>query len=213
MKIGALAPSFYKGEIMQAEIEAKFIDIDTEDMRARLRAAGAELERPMRAMKRALIEEEYHVLDNSFIRIRDEGDKTTLTFKRRTKSDKNSTIDSTDELETTVGDFDTTVKIFTEAGWEYITFQESRRETWHLGDAEVVIDEWPWIKPYIEIEAATEAEVRRAADILGFNWNHAVFGSVDMIYSRDFPHMTVRGVIDIKEVRFDDPVPKEFLGE
>jgi len=205
--------SFYEGEGMRAEIEVKFIDIDIEDIRRRLRVAGAHLEHPMRAMKRALIEEDHHAKEHSFIRIRDEGDKITLTFKRRTKSDKATTIDSTHELETTVGDFDTTVKIFAEAGWEYTTFQESRRETWRLGEAEVVIDEWPWIKPYIEIEASTEAEVRKAASTLGFNWDDAVFGSVDVIYNKDFPQMTVRGVIDIREVRFDSPVPKAFIGK
>src|SRR5690606_13995375 len=99
-----------------------------------------------------LIEEPHHVVDRSFLRIRDEGDRVTLTFKRRLKPDNASTVDSTHELETTVGDFDTTVKIFEEAGWKYTTYQESRRETWHLGDIELVIDEWPWIKPYIEIE-------------------------------------------------------------
>lgn len=195
---------------MQAEIEAKFLDVSIDDVRDRLKSASATLVQPMRAMRRALIEEEHHAAENSFIRIRDEGDKTTLTFKRRTKSDETTTIDSTHELETTVGDFDIAVNIFKEAGWEYTTFQESRRETWKLDDVEVVIDEWPWIPPYIEIEGTSAESVQRAAEKLGFNWDDAAFGSVDIIYQRDFPHMTVRGVIDIKEVRFGDAVPKEF---
>lgn len=197
---------------MKSEIEVKFLDIDIEDIRGRLKNAGAELEHPMRLMKRALIEEECHVKDNSFIRIRDEGDKVTLTYKRRSLVDEETTIDSTKELETTVGDFDTTVEIFAEAGWQYITLQESKRETWHLDGAEVVIDEWPWIKPYIEIEADTEEIVRSVAATLGFDWADAKFGSVDVIYQRDFPHMSIRGIIDVKEARFGDPVPEKFLG-
>jgi adenylate cyclase class 2 len=197
---------------MNKEIEAKFLDVSIEDIRNRLTQAGGTLEHPMRLMKRALIEEEHHAKENSFIRIRDEGDKTTLTFKRRTLPDEQTTIDSTEELETTVGDFETATRIFSEAGWEYITLQESRRETWHLQGAEVVIDEWPWIQPYIEIEAQTEETVRLVAATLGFDWEDAVFGSVDVIYSRDFPKMSVRGIIDIKEARFGDPVPNEFLG-
>jgi adenylate cyclase class 2 len=197
---------------MKSEIEVKFIDVDTDDIRRRLEAAGAELEHPMRLMKRALIEEPHHEKENSFIRIRDEGDKTTLAFKRRALPDGLTTIDSTKEIETTVGDFDTTVEIFAEAGWHYITLQESRRETWKLGEAEVVIDEWPWIKPYIEIEAETEVIVREATAKLGFDWNDAVFGSVDVIYDRDFPKMSVRGIIDVKDARFGDPVPDTFLG-
>ena len=198
---------------MQAEIEVKFLDVNIEDIRQRLEKAGAHLEHPMRLMRRALIEEAHHVEENSFIRIRDEGDKTTLTFKRRALPDAETTIDSTKELETTVGDFEKAIEIFSEAGWKYTTRQESKRETWHLDDAEVVIDEWPWIAPYIEIEAASEEIVRSVATKLGFDWNDAVFGSVDVIYERMFPKMTVRGVIDIKEVRFGDPVPDQFLGK
>ncbi len=195
---------------MNPEIEVKFVNVAIDDIRQRLQEAGAELEQPMRDMKRALIEEEHHAAERSFIRIRDEGDKVTLCFKRRTLPDAETTINSVHELETTVGDFDTTIKIFQEAGWDYITYQESRRETWRLGDVEVVIDEWPWIQPYIEIEGASEAAVKQAAAELGFDWADAVFGSVDVIYHRDYPAMTVRGIIDIREVRFGDPVPTEF---
>ena len=196
---------------MKSEIEVKFLDVDIDDIRNRLTSTGAKLEQPMRLMRRALIEEPHHVTENSFIRIRDEGDKTTLTFKRRTKPDGTSTIDSTKEIETTVGDFDTTVEIFSEAGWQYITLQESRRETWQLDGAEVVIDEWPWIKPYIEVEAESEDIVRAVSDRLGFDWKDAAFGSVDIIYQRDYPKMSVRGIIDVKDARFGDPVPEQFL--
>ena len=198
---------------MQTEIEVKFVDVVVEDIRERLKRAGATCEVPMRFMRRVLIEEPHHAAERSFIRIRDEGDKTTLTFKRRLLPDEQTTINSVQELETTVGDFDTTVKIFQEAGWDYVTYQESRRETWHYKNVEVVIDEWPWIKPYIEIEGSSEEAVKTAAAELGFDWADATFGSVDVIYTRDFPEMTNRGIIDIKEARFDDPVPHEFTGK
>ena len=198
---------------MQAEIEVKFVDVAIDDIRERLKAAGATLEHPMRDMRRALIEEEHHKAEHSFIRIRDEGDKTTLTFKRRVLPDAETTIDSVHELETTVGDFDTAINIFKEAGWHYVTYQESRRETWHLGEAEVVIDEWPWLQPMIEIEAASEEVVRIVATQLGFDWANAVFGSVDVVYHRDYPNMTIRGIIEVKKVRFADPVPAAFFGQ
>lgn len=195
---------------MNPEIEVKFVNVAIDDIRQRLQETGAELEQPMRDMKRALIEEEHHAAEDMFIRIRDEGNKVTLCLKKKTKSLEASTIDSTYEIETTVGDFDTAVELFKVAGWHYITCQESRRETWRLGEVEVVIDEWPWIQPYIEIEGASEAAVKQTAAELGFDWADAVFGSVDVIYHRDYPAMTVRGIIDIHEVRFGDPIPTEF---
>jgi adenylate cyclase class 2 len=197
---------------MKSEIEAKFLDVDIEDIRGRLQKASAKLEHPMRLMRRVLIEQPHHAKEHSWIRIRDEGNRATLTFKRKLHKDGQSTIDSTKEIETTVGDFDTTVEIFSEAGWKHTSYQESKRETWLLDEAEVVIDQWPWINPYVEIEAETEEIVRRVADTLGFDWNEAKFGSVDIIYQRDYPNKSVRGIIDIKEGHFGDPVPKEFLG-
>ena len=194
---------------MQTEIEAKFVDVNIDDMRERLRKVGATLEQPMRDMRRALIEEPQHEAEHSFIRIRDEGDKVTLTYKRHADN-ADAQIDSAREIETTVGDFDATVAIFEASGWHFKTYQESRRETWKLGTVEIVIDEWPWIQPYIEIEAGSPEEVQDTAKLLGFDWGDAVFGSVDVMYNRDFPAMTVRGVIDIREVRFGDPIPVEF---
>ena len=194
---------------MQAEIEAKFLDVNADDVRARLKEAGAALEYPMRPMRRVLIEEDHHIAERSFIRIRDEGDKVTVAFKRKEAKRGEDTATSTYEIETTVGDFDTAVKLFAEAGWKYRSYQESRRELWHCDDVEVTIDEWPWIMPYVEIEGKSEDVVRQVATKLGFEWGEAVFSSVNSIYRRDFPRMTVRGISGLKEVRFNGPIPMD----
>lgn len=195
---------------MQAEIEAKFLDVDIENVRTRLKEAGATLEYPMRDMRRVLIEEEHHIAERSFVRIRDEGNEVTLAFKRKLAKKGEDAVSSTHEIETTVGDFDTAVRLFAEAGWKYQSYQESRRETWRCDGAIVTIDEWPWIKPYVEVEGESEGVVRQVASKLGFSWSDALFSSVNSIYRRDYPDMTVRGVSGIKEVRFSDPAPVEF---
>jgi adenylate cyclase class 2 len=195
---------------MKPEIEVKFLNIDIADMRRRLSEAGAHLEQPMRLMKRALIEEPHHREQHAFIRIRDEGDKTTLTFKRR-DDQAASTIDSVKEIEVVVSDFNTTVELFQEAGWQYKTLQESKRETWQLNDCEVVIDEWPWIAPYIEIEGPTEESVKSVARTLAFDWNKVVIGHIDAVYELEYDFAPgFRGVIDVKEVKFDQPLPDQF---
>lgn len=198
---------------MQAEIEAKFLDVDIESVRERLKKAGATLEYPMRDMRRVIIEEEQHVAERSFIRIRDEGDKVTMTFKRKLARKGEDTISSTHEIETTVGDFDTAVQLFAEAGWKYQSYQESRRELWLCDGVQVTIDEWPWIKPYVEIESGSEDIVRQVATKLGFTWSDAVFSSVNTVYRRAFPNMTIRGISGVKEAHFGDPVPPEFIGK
>lgn len=196
---------------MQTEIEVKFLDIDIAAIRERLRSAGAHLEQPTRAMRRALIEQPHHAAENSFIRVRDEGDKVTLTFKRRADA-RASKIDSVTEIEVQVSSFEDTVELLREAGWGYKTFQESKRETWTLDDAEIVIDEWPWVKPYIEIEAANETIVRSVAERLALNWGDVVFGHIDAVYENEYVFAEgFRGVIDLKEVRFGDDLPAGFI--
>lgn len=190
---------------MKTEIEVKFVDVDIDDIRTRLERASAVLEQPMR-MRRALIDNIVLDARHAFLRIRDEGHRTTMTFKQ---FDENS-LTGAKELEVNVSDFNTTMQILEQFELRHRTLQESRRETWRYKDVEVVIDEWPWINPYIEIEGETEAAVKSAAELLGFDWGSAMFGSVDVIYQRDYPDMTVRGVIDLSEVRFSDSVPKEF---
>lgn len=195
---------------MKTETEVKFLDVDLDEVRAKLENLGAVCEQPMRMMRRSLIEEAHHTKQNAFIRIRDEGNRTTMTYKQ---FDDEFAIGGVKEVEIEVSSFDDAVKLLEYAGWPPITYQESRRETWTLGDAEIVLDEWPWIPPYIEVEAPSEEIVRSTAERLGFVWEDAVMGSVDVIYSKVFPNKTNRGVIDIREVRFGDPVPVEFLGK
>lgn len=194
---------------MQDEIEVKFINVDIEDIRGRLRALGATLEKPMRLMRRVTFDNDF-MQDgkDGFLRVRDEGDKVTMTYKQF----DSESLSGTKEIETVVGDFDATVGILNSAGVIGTSNQESRREAWQLNDVEVVIDEWPWIEPYIEVEGPNEDSVKNVAELLGFDINDGLYGGVDVVYKKQYPNMSVRGVIDIKEARFGDPVPGEFLG-
>lgn len=195
---------------MKTEIEVKFLNIDVDEIRQRLKEAGAHLEQPMRLMRRALIEQPHHRDEHAFLRVRDQGDKTTLTFKRRAQG-KRATIENTQELEVEVSSFDDTVELLREAGWPPITYQENRRETWLLDGAEVVIDEWPWLKPQIEIEAETESIVHEAASLLGLDWNDAFYGHIDDAYQLDYDFAVgFRGVIDLSKMQFGDLVPEQM---
>ena len=191
---------------MKTEIEAMFADIDHEEVRAKLAALGGVCEQPMRDMRRALVETNQMKQDDAFLRVRDEGDKVTMTYKRH----DDYGLHGTKEIEVIVSDFDATLELLKVSGLEPTTYQESRRETWKLGGVEVVLDEWPWIPTYIEIEGESEEAVKEVAAQLSLDWNVALHGGVDIIYGIKFPQRTVRGVIDIREVRFGDPAPEEF---
>lgn len=133
---------------MKTEIEAKFVKLDIDDVRARLEQAGATLGQPMRMMRRQTFDP---VSDSAhrYVRgLRDEGDKVTMTYKQF----DDMGLHGAKEIEIVVSDFEDARSILIQAGLHAKSYQETRRETWMLDGAEVVIDEWPWIKPFIEIE-------------------------------------------------------------
>lgn len=196
---------------MPTEIEAKFLNIDIDDVRRKLKAAGAQVEHPMRLMRR----DQFDHADERYkkghyserLRIRDEGDKLTMTYK---KSSPDSNY--AHELETTIGSYNETKNLLEAVGLHSFSYQESKRETWHLDDVEVVIDEWPWVNPYIEIEGPSEKSIQTAAAKLGFDWSDAKYGSVDTAYMAQYPKMTKQDSIgDVAEVKFGLPVPQYLV--
>lgn len=194
---------------MKTEFEAKFIQIDPDDIRQRLTTVGASLSHPMRLMRRLIIETPPLKAKNAYIRLRDEGDKTTLTYKQFDAL----AIDGAKELEVVVSDFQTTADVLAAAGLMARSYQESRRETWKLEEAEIVLDEWPWLDPYLEIEAAGPEKVKAAAHKLGLKWVDAQFGDVMVAYRAQYPHLSDTDTIgDLAQVVFDQPLPQLFQG-
>lgn len=189
---------------MQTEIEVKFLHTDHDKIRDKLKQLGATLVTPMRLMRRVTIDTEKMRQKNAYIRIRDEGDKVTMTYKQFDEL----SIDGAKEIETEVGDFQSAIDLLHAAGLPYHSFQESKREEWLLDKIEIVLDEWPWLKPYIEIEGYSVESVQKTAELLGFNWNNAVFGDVMVAYRAQYPHLNTQKTIgNIPEVKFGDPLP------
>ena len=194
---------------MKTEIEVKFVDVDLDDMRSRLTELGAVCEQPMRLMRRVAIDSDFmRTGKDSFLRVRDEGDKVTMTYKQFDEL----SLHGAKEIEVTVSSFDDTVAILANAGLPSHTYQETKRETWKLGGVEIMLDEWPWLNPYIEIEADSEDAVRATASDLSFDWDDAVFGDVMAAYRVQYPHLTEKDTVaNIAEVKFELPLP-QLLG-
>lgn len=198
---------------MNTEIEAKFLNVDFGEIREKLTNLGAVCEQSMRLMRRYTFDNSYMKKGkDSFVRVRDEGNKVTVTYKQF----DSLSLHGAKEIEIEVNDFDQAVALMREigAGEDAQSYQESRRGTWRLDQAEIVLDEWPWLKPYIEIEGDTEETVRCTVDLLGLSWDNAVFGDVMVAYRAQYPHLSVKNTVGaIAEVRFSDPLPDILRGQ
>lgn len=161
---------------MEVEIEAKFTDIDKDEVRGRLARAGAELIHSQRLMRRV----NFNSLDdkNAWVRVRDEGDKVTMTYKQAFER----TLHGTHEINLRVDDYSRAIEFLEVIGLQGKAVQETKREFWRFNECEVAIDTWPWIPTFVEIEGPSEHAFRMVASQLGFDWEKAMFGSVETVY-------------------------------
>jgi adenylate cyclase class 2 len=169
---------------MPLEVEAKFLNVNPEECRERLAQQGYAMVKPWRLMRRYtfLLSENNESLDGGrWGRVRDEGDRITMTYKH---AFDRSRVDGTEEVEFEVSDFDSAVLFMEKLGFTDKLYQESCRETWLKGATEVTINEWPALAPLVEIEGADAGAVQTASTELGFDFSTALFGGVGAIYKQ-----------------------------
>jgi adenylate cyclase, class 2 len=163
---------------MKHEYEAKFLAIDSTGLQAKLAALGAVQAYPRTLLTRKIFENDT-LAGGAWVRLRDEGTRSTLTLKQVTDA---SSIDGTTEVETEVADLGAMSEILSRLGLREVRYQENYREEWRLGDVVFDFDTWPGLPTFVEIEGPDAASVRQAAASLGLDYTQARFGSVDEIY-------------------------------
>lgn len=169
---------------MQTELEVKFLDIDKKTLRKKLKDIGAKLVHKERLMKRKVFDypDEHLRKEGGWVRVRDEGDKITLSYKRLI----NRTLHGTKEIMIEVSSFEETCKFLLAIGLKLDAYMETKRERWDFEGSEVTIDTWPWIPTFVEIEAITEKKLKKLTKGLGFVWLDAMHGSVETAYQKYF---------------------------
>lgn len=180
---------------MKPEIEATFVNIDKSQLRAQLKKTGAKLLQTETLMRRTIFD-----IDNcSFARVRDEGNRITMSYKHL----DSLSLSGMKEICLEVNSFDEAVDFLKAIGMKPKAEQETYREEWQLGEAEIDIDTWPWIPSYVEIEGPSEASVTAIANQLGFDMNKSLYGSVDQVYSLYYD-VTKHDINYCPEIKFTD---------
>jgi predicted adenylyl cyclase CyaB len=98
---------------------------------------------------------------NAFGRVRSDGTTVTMTIKERVKG---SIYER--ETEMKVSSYNTAIQMFLLMGAKKNYDLEKIRRTWTMGDCEVVMDTYPGLPPYIEVEGPTEEHVNAVALLL-----------------------------------------------
>lgn len=161
---------------MNTEYEVRVLEVNVDDVRQKLEELKAKFEWDY--IQRRYVYDFIPKQDNKWIRLRTNGEKTTLAIKNLVTSK----IDGTQELEIVVDDFDKTNMILKELGYEAKGYQENRRIQYTLNGVEVDIDSWPMIPTYLEIEGKSEDDVYKILELLGYKREDCTTRDVEGIY-------------------------------
>lgn len=161
---------------MEKEIESRLLEVDVENFVKELVKHKATFVGDWLQMRYCY--DFTPVKPNSWIRLRTNGQETTLTIKEI----ESKKIDGTKESEITVSDFDTTNEILEKLGYYARSKQENRRIRYLLDDVEIDIDSWPMIPTYVELEAKSEEHIKKLCNKLNINYNDLVTLDVASIY-------------------------------
>jgi adenylate cyclase class 2 len=189
------------------EIEVKFLDIDPEKIQNKLESIGAKKIGEYFYRRRVFDYPDWR-LDkaNSWLRLRDEGDGVTLSFKKRigvNLSDVNANDSGMEEIEIVVNDFEKTAELILQLGFVEKHYVENRRIRWEKDGIEFDVDTYPELEPYLEIEAPSWEKIDDAIRFLGLNQKDKKIFSTNQIYAKK----GIR-VEEMKRITFDEGLVK-----
>jgi len=189
---------------MKEEIEVKFLNIEPREIEKKLKKIGAKKIFDKFYRRRIFDYPDLRLhKKGAWIRIRDEGGKTTLTFKQRLgikSHDGKINDEGMREIEIEVKGFGETANFLRSIGLKEKFYEENRRIRYKLGEIEFDIDFWPKLKPYLEIEAPSWEEIDKAIDLLEFDAKDKKIFSTYLIYQlagineEDYREITFQGL-------------------
>jgi adenylate cyclase class 2 len=155
------------------EIEVKFLLADAGAFRQRLLAAGADLHRERIYERNIRFDSPWNglALQGKLLRLRQDT-SAQLTYKGEPESPVDSDARVREELEVTVSSFEVMSAILERVGFEEKEIYEKYRETFTLGEVEIVLDELPFGN-FVELEGP-ETAIRQAASDLDLDWNRRI---------------------------------------
>jgi len=168
------------------EIELKILEIDEAKVLDRLKSIGAK----QLSTERLTTITFNNPYNNVLVRLRKIGNKTILTTK---KPIFHKDLKVREETEVEVDDFDKIFKILETLGFKQAMLQEKDRTSFKYKNSTIVIDKYPKIPVYLEVEGAEE-EIKEIVKELGYSMEDTTKINVYRLFKE-------YGV-DAKEMRF-----------
>jgi adenylate cyclase class 2 len=155
-----------EGLFMHKGHEARFFDVDLDQVRHRLGRLNAHCISPRRLVRKVVLENDTTRARGAWVSVRSDGSQHVLSFTRGGTFTGDSAGQAA-ELEVPVADFGLVQRIIEELGLSVTRRQESHREEWRLHALTFSLAEWPGLPPFLEIDGPSPHAVRWAAHQLG----------------------------------------------
>ena len=183
---------------MPEEIEAKFFVTDLPSLRAKLLALGARVKQE-RIYEQNLRFDTAHMdlsAEKKVLRLRQD-EKARLTFK--SPGYLRDSVLVRPEFEVEVSDFAQTRQILEGLGFQVYSLYEKYRETLHLDDVDVMLDEMPYGN-FVELEGPSTQLVKALARKLGLIFEKRIVLSYMVL----FDHFKTTKDLDVRDLTFEN---------
>ena len=120
---------------------------------------------------------------NKWVRLRQTNDVVELTLKQIYKK-SDDTIQKVKEIEVNVSDFEETNLMLQNMSIIKRNYQEKIRHSYIYQDASIEIDEWPMLKPYMEIECDNPETIQEIIKLLDLTDKEIVSLNTEQLYKR-----------------------------
>jgi adenylate cyclase class 2 len=171
-----MVPALSPTSALKIEHELKFVGIEIEKVVELIGAQGGALLRLRHLLRRRTFDIPGEPR-GTFVRVRDEGDRITLTLKKQYQPDG-----EVYELEECVESFEVTAQLLESMGMLPATYEENYREVYQLAHALITVDTWPGLESFIEVEAESADDLALACQQLQLPQAQGLKGPVDVVY-------------------------------
>ncbi len=146
---------------------------------------------------------------SKWVRLRQTGDETTVTIKKIVNSKGEYELDAVDELEFEVPSIEDGKQFLEDLGYFFERHQIKMRIAYDYKNTEIVIDKWPRLAPYIEIEGPTKKDIDEVVIDLGYDLKDAIVINTDDLYYKIGIDIYSKEYSDLS---FDEKESKEVKG-
>lgn len=177
---------------MNTEYEIRVLDVEEDQMIDKLKKVGAKYVGSFN--QKRYVYDMKPKKESQWLRLRTDGNITTLTYKNIVKD----TIDGTKELEIEVSDFEKTNELLEIMGYVSKGYQENKRIKFELNNVEIDIDTWPMIPTYMELEGKNEEDILDVIKLLNLDKEKITALNCEDIYKKIYKI----NIDNIKELKF-----------